>query len=397
MIPSDMKDEMRQVLEENILHFWLTKMVDETHGGFYGRMDGQDRLIEDAPKGAVLNARILWAFSAAYRVLGKEAYRKMAVRAKDYFLAHFIDRERGGVYWMLDCKGNPIDTKKQTYAIGFAIYGLSEFYRATGDDEALQMAIRLYRDIEKHAFDPVNNGYIEALTQDWQPIEDMRLSDKDENGSFTMNTHLHILEPYTNLLRVWPDEGLRNRLCNLIDIFVTHILNTNTFHLDLFFDNHWQGRRDKVSCGHDIEAAWLLTEALNVLNDQALTEALMPTIRLMAQAAEEGIQPDGSMCETTGKESARGDRVWWVQCECIIGEVDQWQYAGDARNLDRAKHCWNYVRQHLIDWKNGEWLWSVREDGSANRDDDKAGPWKCPYHNTRACLEISVRLSTYLT
>lgn len=384
----ELKADMRQVLEENILKYWMERMVDEEHGGFYGRRDGNDRLVPDAPKGAVLNARILWAFSASYRVLKRDEYKQMALRAKEYILKHFIDREYGGVYWMLDCEGNPIDLKKQTYAIGFMIYGFSELYRATGDEDSLKVAIQLFNDIERHAYDAQNNGYIEALTREWQPIEDMRLSDKDENGSRTMNTHLHILEPYTNLYRVWKDKELEQQLRNLIHIFVTKILNPQTYHLDLFFDDHWQGKRNIESYGHDIEAAWLLTEALEVLGDEQFTSEIMPVVRRITQASEKGLMPDGSMIH----EDRDSDRHWWVQCECIIGEINQWQHFGDNEALARALKCWSYTKQHLIDWEYGEWYWSIREDGSLNLDDDKAGPWKCPYHNSRMCLEVIERI-----
>lgn len=404
-----LKREVQEVLEKNILHYWMTQMVDDEHGGFYGRRDGDDRLVPNAPKGAVLNARILWAFAAACRVLSEngneltednlQAYKDLALRAKDYILKHFIDREYGGVYWMLDSEGRPVDTKKQTYAIGFMIYGFSELYRATDDEEALQVAIRLFQDIEAHAYDPVNNGYVEALTRDWQPISDMRLSDKDENGSRTMNTHLHILEPYTNLYRVWKDKRLEHQLRNLIHIFTTKILNPRTQHLDLFFDDQWQGKRNIVSYGHDIEAAWLLTEALEVLGDKRLMAETMPIVNRIAHAAEEGLRPCGAMTDEKREgqpmsplsEEEGGDLVWWVQCECIIGEMNQWQHFGDNEALERALRCWAYTRQHLIDWQHGEWHWSVKENGSVNRNDDKAGPWKCPYHNTRLCLEIIER------
>ena len=232
----ELKAEMRLTLDQHILNYWLQQMVDREHGGFYGRADGYGRIHPEADKGAVLNARILWAFSAAYRVTRNPDYLQAATRAKDYLIGKFIDQEYGGVYWSLTYQGLPLDTKKQTYAIGFAIYGLSEYARATGDATALERAIALYRDIESHAFDKVNNGYTEALTQEWQPIDDMRLSNKDENGAKTMNTHLHVLEPYTNLYRVWPDEGLRKQLQNLIDIFLDKIWNPHTYHLDLFFD-----------------------------------------------------------------------------------------------------------------------------------------------------------------
>ena len=197
---------MQDVLEQNILRFWQTKMVDRENGGFYGRIDGHEVLHPEAEKGAILNARILWTFSAAYRVLGKPEYLETATYAKDYFIEHFIDHEYGGVYWSLDYKGNPLNTRKQFYAIGFALYGMSEYARATGDKEALDYALQLFDCIEQHALDPLYNGYIEAMTRDWQPIADMRLSELDANFPKSQNTHLHIIEPYANLYRVCQSE-----------------------------------------------------------------------------------------------------------------------------------------------------------------------------------------------
>ena len=227
---------MRSELENNILPFWMNKMEDNEEGGFYGQITGEDELKPEASKGAILNARILWTFSSAYRLLKKPEYLETATRAKRYLIDRFYDPQYGGIYWELDYKGNPLDTKKQIYAIGFAIYGLSEYARATGDEEALAYAQQLFDVIEQHSFDSEQNGYVEALTRDWQPIEDMRLSDKDENEKKTMNTHLHILEPYTNLYRVWKDEQLERQLRNLIEVFITRILDPQTGHLNLFFE-----------------------------------------------------------------------------------------------------------------------------------------------------------------
>ncbi|MBR1934176.1 MAG: AGE family epimerase/isomerase [Prevotella sp.] len=386
-----LKQSCRQLLEDNILSFWLNKMQDDEYGGFYGRRDGHDQLHPEAEKGAVLNARILWSFASAYRVLGNPAYLKAALRAKQYILQHFIDKEQGGVFWSVDYQGRPLDRKKQSYAIGFTIYGMAELARATGDEEALQCAIGLFHDLENHAFDEVNVGYIEALTCDWQPIADMRLSDKDENGSRTMNSHLHILEPYTNLYRVWKDARLERQLRVLIDIFTQKLLNPKTHHLDLFFDDEWQGRRDIESYGHDIEAAWLLTEALEVLGDDQLTAQVMPVVNQIARAAEEGLCPDGSMIHEKSVATVDDDRHWWVQCECVIGEMNQYQHFADEGALQRALACYQFIEDNLVDRQNGEWHWSVRPDGSINLDDDKAGFWKCPYHNSRMCLEMLER------
>ena len=389
----NLKQTMKDVLEHNILSYWIDHVVDKENGGFYGRIDGDDQIHAQAEKGAVMNARILWAFSAAYRVLRNPAYLEAATRAKDYFLAHFVDKENGGVYWSVDYQGNPLDTKKQTYAIGFAIYGFSEYARATGDAEVLEMAKRLYHDIETHAYDSENQGYIEALTCDWQPVADMRLSDKDENGSRTMNTHLHIIEPYTNLYRVWKDAALEKSIRNLLDIFTDKLLNPETHHLDLFFDDKWQGKRNVESYGHDIEASWLLHETALVLDDKTVLQKMEQVIRRIADAADEGLRPDGSMVYEHWKDTDEYDlqRQWWVQCENIIGHIDLYQYFGYEDSLEKAIQCWNFVQKNLIDAKNGEWHWAVLDDGTINLKDDKAGFWKCPYHNSRMCLELIER------
>ena len=384
---------MLTTLTQNILPFWSSRMVDQENGGFYGRIDGQGNVHPQAEKGAILNARILWAFAAAYRVLKKPEYLDMALRAKQYIIDHFIDPDYGGVYWSVDYKGQPLDTKKQSYAIGFTIYGMSELARATGDEEALECAIRLYHDLESHALDTQQFGYIEALTRDWQPIADMRLSDKDENGSRTMNTHLHIIEPYTNLLRVWRDPQLEQQTRRLLHLFMDTIANPVTHHLDLFFNDQWQGKRNIQSFGHDIEASWLLHETAMVLGDEETINQVRQFIRPLAKAADEGLRPDGSMVyeRWTDTDVVNENRDWWVQCECIIGHYDLYQYFGDEEALQIARRCWEYTRTHIIDQEKGEWHWGIRPDGSLNTTDDKAGFWKCPYHNARLCLELIER------
>lgn len=388
-----LKKEMKQCLENNILRYWIDKVTDKEHGGYYGRVDGHDHVHPEAEKGAILNGRILWAFSAAYRVMKNQEYLDAATRAKDYILDHFIDKEYGGVYWSLDCEGKPLDTKKQTYAIGFVIYGLSEYARATGDKQALDAAIKLYHDIEAHAYDAVNGGYVEALTREWNPIADMRLSDKDENGAKTMNTHLHVIEPYTNLYRVWPSKELHESIHRLLDVFTDKLYNKETHHLDLFFDNAWHGRRNIESYGHDIEATWLLWETALVLGEDDVKAKLGPIVVDLAKAADEGLQPDGSMIYEHWKDSGKTDRQrqWWVLCENVIGHVNLYQYFHDEQALAIAKNCWTFIDTHLVDHVNGEWHWSIDDNGTVNLDDDKAGFWKCPYHNSRMCLEIIER------
>ena len=412
-----LRTEVEHELTTGILPFWMEKMTDNVQGGFYGRIDGDGNLHADAPKGAILNARILWTFSAAYRLLRKPEYLETATRAKRYIIDRFYDKDFGGVYWSLTANGEPLDTKKQVYAQGFAIYGLSEYARATGDREALDYAVKLFETVEKYSFDRDRNGYIEAFTREWKPIEDMRLSDKDENTSKTMNTHLHILEPYANLYRVWKNERLERQLRNMLDLFIGKILNKKTYHLDLFFDNCWHTDGNIISYGHDIEASWLIHEAALVLGDEALLKRIEPVITNIARAADEGLNPDGSMIYEAappilpiGEELAEDDQRqslpskgrlegldrelhWWVQAENVVGHVNLYQHFGDEKALDTAMKCWQFIKDKIIDHANGEWHWSLMPDGTVNRRDDKAGFWKCPYHNGRMCMEIIERFA----
>ena len=417
-----MKLEMQDVLENNILPFWLEKMQDNEHGGFYGRIDGNNQLHPEAEKGAILNARILWSFSAAYRVLQKEEYLEAATRAKDYLIEHFIDPEYGGVYWSVDYKGEPLDTKKQFYAIVFVIYGLTEYARATGDREALEYALDLYDCIEEHAFDSEQNGYIEACTREWGKIEDMRLSELDANYPKSQNTHLHIMEAYANLLRCLkemraqeqcdyvptigsvlpvgisvPPETMVNvegALRNIISIFIDKILNPETNHLDLFFDMDWtRGAGHLESYGHDIECSWLLHEAALVLGDENLLEKVENVVQKVAKASEKGLREDGSMIHEANLDTGHvdDDLHWWVQAENVVGWFNIWQHFGDEEAFKKSEKCWQFIKDKLVDWDNGEWYWSRHPDGSLNTIDDKAGFWKCPYHNSRMCLEIIER------
>lgn len=385
--------EVRDCLTKNILPFWMTKMVDP-NGGFYGRMTGEDALVPDAEKGAILNARILWTFSAAYRVLGDKKYLEFATRAKREIIDKFYDKDFGGVYWSLHADGSPYDTKKQTYALGFALYGLSEYARATDDDEALEYAIKLFKDIEQHAHDPLNGGYFEAFQRDWSPIEDMRLSDKDTNCSKTMNTHLHILEPYTNLYRIWKDPLLDKRLRELVDLFAQKFLNRDTTHLNLFFDDDWCQQGSLVSYGHEIETSWLFHEAVLELGDSELLEDMEDLVLALANTSYEGYMSGNGMVYESDPSTGRidADRHWWVQCETIVGCVNIYEHFDDELFLDQVFDVWAFIKQHLIDEEHGEWHWSVRADGTINTLDDKAGFWKCPYHNSRMCLEVIERL-----
>jgi mannobiose 2-epimerase len=388
-----LKSEVKEELINNILPFWMTKMIDSGDGGFYGRIDGSGRIFTDADKGCVLNSRILWTFSSAFRILKNPEYLKTAERSKDYLLDHFFDKEFGGVFWLLDHKGQMKDGKKQIYAQAFAIYGLTEYYRITNDSACLGKAIELFRLIEKYSYDNKLDGYFEAFSREWGALDDLRLSAKDANEKKTMNTHLHVLEAYTNLYRIWKDDLLKKQLYKLIGVFTDRIVNSQTFNLNMFFDEQWNDKTDLVSYGHNIESSWLIYEAALVLGDNSIISKVKKICIGIAEAAKEGIMADGSMIYENFFKSGRidYDRHWWVQAETVIGFMNAYTLSGNEEYLGLSLAAWKFISDHMVDRKNGEWYWSVDKNLQPNLKEDKAGFWKCPYHDSRMCLEIIER------
>lgn len=381
-------------LKENIFPYWMNKMVDDEYGGFYGRRDGHDILDVKFPKGVILNTRILWTFSNATRNFRELELEKMADRAYQYITRYFFDKVNGGVFWMVDYQGNPHQTKKQIYAQAFAIYSLAEYYLATGKNESLNQAIELFRLVERFSFDNQENGYFEAFDERWNLLRDLRLSEKDANEKKTMNTHLHLLEAYTVLYTAWKDDILKQKLRNLVTLFTDKIINKN-FQYDLFFDEHWDVQSSKTSFGHDIEGSWLLCEAARVLDDsKLLSEVQQLAVRTTDKTIADGLDKDGGlMNEIESAKFLDSDKHWWPQAEAMVGFVNAWEITGDEKYLMKANDVWMFIKRNLIDRKNGEWYWMVDREGTISYNEDKAGPWKCPYHNGRALMELWRRLS----
>jgi mannobiose 2-epimerase len=388
-----LRDTFRYELD-NILRYWLKYTIDNQNGGFYGEVDSDDLAVPDAVKGSVLNARILWSFSAAYKVSQNTEHLAVAKRAFDYINEQFIDDQYGGVYWSVAANGQPADTKKQIYAQAFTIYGMAEYYSVTKETAVLESAIRLYQNIERYSFDNENGGYLEAFTRDWKLIDDQRLSLKDANEKKTMNTHLHIIEAYTGLYQIWPDEGLAGKIRDLIGYFENYLID-GYGHLVLFLDENWKIKSDTVSYGHDIEASWLLLEAAEVLHDETLINRIKLLSVKVAAASAEGLNNDGSLNYEFEPSINHlvAERHWWVQAEAVVGYYNAFKVTGKPHFFNKATKVWNYTRGCIIDQHNGEWFWGLNPDGTLMKGYGKAGFWKCPYHNSRACMEMIKRLS----
>jgi mannobiose 2-epimerase len=385
---------VRSELYENIIPFWQKHTVDDEFGGFAGHV-GRD-LVKDkhAGKGLILNARILWTFAAMYRFDADPKHLELAKRAYDYLNKYFWDTQFGGVFWLVDYRGQCVDDSKKIYGQAFYIYALAEYYLATKDAGALDRANEMFELIERHSFDKANTGYFEICNRDWTIAEGARLSDKDMNEKKSMNTHLHIIESYTNLYRCEHKPKVEEKILGLIDNFTRHIIDRKTFHFNHFFDELWLPKSDSYTFGHDIEGSWLLYEAAEILEKPALSKKVTEVALEMAEVVfKEGLDKDGGLLyEGRGGQIINSDKEWWPQAEAVVGFLNAYQLSGKEHFLQAALNCWNFIDRCIVDHKGGEWFMKVSRDGTPNLTDPKVSEWKCPYHNTRTCLETLHRL-----
>lgn len=389
------KRDVDNELTGRLLPFWMEKAVDSIHGGFYGKIFNDLRIDHQAEKSCILHSRILWTFASAYRLFKDTPYLATANRAFDYLLKYFWDDQYSGLYLLVDQEGEVTESRKLVYNQAFGIYGFSEYYRATGARAALDRAIELYRLIEAHCHDNANRGYFEGCDRDWRLTDNLHLTRRNLNEKKSMNTHLHLLEAYTNLLRVWNNEDLRKSIYELLEVFDSYIIDPETRHFKPFFDESWNSKLNSISFGHDIEGSWLLYEAATVLKDEVLLGGIKNLAVAIAQKVyEEGLDPQyGGLFYELEDGVLTAKKVWWVQCEAMVGFFNAFQLTGAGHFGKVARDIWRFSEQYQFDKKNGEWFAELSRDGKPDNEYYKVGPWKCPYHNGRACMEISVRIT----
>ena len=388
----DVIQEIREELTGHILPFW-EKMIDEVNGGFYGRMDYDGTLRKDAVKGGILHARILWAFSNAYTVLKDEEYLQYAKHAYEFLTGAIWDNQFGGMFWTVTADGKPAEDLKHGYCQAMALYAISSYYEASGDEKALMRAMEIYDILENEMHDEY--GYKESFTRDFRWAENEKLSENGVEAAKTMNTNLHVLEAYTELYRVSGYPQVADRIRDLLDLFVEKIYNPDKHRLDVFFDDRFNPIIDLHSFGHDIEASWLFDRSTQVLESVVYESKLAPIIDDLVQGIyNEAMDPlHGSVYMESENGMIRKNRNWWSQCEAMVGFYNAYQKdESKVEYLQAVEDIWSFLKEHLIDTRAGsEWIQEVDVLNQPVTSLPLVGIWKCPYHNTRMCLEMIKR------
>ena len=303
----DLKQLAQAHLTEKLVPFWAS-LRDKARGGFYGYLGYDLSLDAGAPKGCILNSRLLWFFSRAYQATGNPETLALATQAYE-FLQRFWDATYGGVYWSVTSDGQPLETMKHTYAQAFAIYGLCAYGMAGGLARPLEQAMALYRLIETRMTDSV--AYLEAFDRQFQPLSNLKLSDhprllaRGVVAEKTMNTLLHVLEAYTALHEATGDNAVADSLRRLLGIITQKVYHRQLNRLEVFFDTELRSVFDMQSFGHDIEASWLIDlAARRVLEGEALKEVTDLTTAL-AQGVFQRAYRDGSLFNEQKEKSTK--------------------------------------------------------------------------------------------
>lgn len=397
--------EVETNLRQQVLSQWFPRAIDPS-GGFYQNY-GEDWMRGASnDKAIVYQSRLTWVASqAALRYPAQaDTYKADARHGLDFLANKMWDARDGGFYWGLDDHGMPVrDGEKHAYGISFAIYAACGEYQATHDIRALALAKRAYRWLDAHAHDGKNAGYYEALTRQGKPILTTTAAQPNDEigtryGFKTMNTHIHLLESLAALYQVWPDAGLRARLEEMFALVRDKIAVEAVGALNYQFTPSWQPLPDHDSFGHDVETAYLLTEASAVLGRPEDARTWRLARRIVDHALDFGWDSDNGGFYDSGSVFGSApyttDKIWWVEAEGLNALLLMHSRYGkeDPRYWATFKKQWNFIQIHQVDAVHSGWYATVTREGVSFPGRAKSDGWTEAYHQGRALLNVSTDL-----
>lgn len=393
----------RQNLQQT-LQFWVDHSIDTEYGGLLGRLDQQGKPLAPGNKSVVLESRAMWSFAEAYRRFPDPAYKRMASLCLKFLREKMWDKEHGGYYFLVSREGNVIDDTKQLNPMSYVLEGLAEYALAFNDPQARQEALDLFAVIDRHAHDDEHGGYRIAFTADWKWITDYK-DGPNASGSFgrkSYDWHLGLLEALTTVYDVTGNARIRARVEELLDLFVDRIIDPEIGYGRYYFTQDWQvadRNGDSKDCeyGLDLEASWLLTEAADVVGRNQDPKVRRASLALVDHAWRYGFDNQHGGVYRTGPAvgpAANKNMEWWQQAEGLVAFLNAHRLTGDEKYLRAFELQAQFVNDRFVDHTYGEWYTAISREGKI--DTEKVGPWKAPYHATRACLEVISRMGRTL-
>jgi mannobiose 2-epimerase len=413
-------EQMETHLRMEVLARWFPACVDTEHGGFRPSFNEQWKPGAANDKFLVFQGRMTWVCAQVAMRYPEtaETYKGYARRGVKFLNDVMWDKECGGFFFGLDENGrvcNSFGDEKHVYGISFGIYGAAAAYAATKDAEALELAKRAFAWLDANAHDEKNGGYYEALTRSGKPILAPPATEKRNDGIGTvygyksMNSHIHLLEAFTELYRAWPDKQVEARLRELF-LIVRDKIAVPPGCLNLYFTPDWRAVPDHDSFGHDVETAYLLLEAAEALtpprspssqegetkgprDEKTLSVARSLVDHALAWGWDEKY---GGFYDKGGAFSAAYglEKIWWTQAEGLNALLLMHEEFGKEtpRYFEAFGKQWDFIWNHQADHKYGEWYESVSRAGVAKPGQPKGQIWKAAYHNGRALMNVVERL-----
>jgi mannobiose 2-epimerase len=401
-----LESEVEAALHNDVLEVWFPRSVDRAKGGFHSHFTREWQWAPSDGKFSVFQGRMTWVTSQV--VLRepklKDEFVPMVHQGIDFLQNVLWDKQDGGFFWGLDDDGKitpEFTDHKHLYGIGFCIYGLAAAYKATSDPRALELAKQAFLWTEQHAHDAPHGGYFEWLSREGRPIIPQVASGQVEIAPVgpanfkSMNTHIHLLEAFTQLYEVWPDPALRQRLEELLSI-VRDKICVEPGAMNLYFTAAWQPIPDHDSYGHDVETAYLMLETDEVLHHSASPQTEHMAKMLVDHALAYGWdQKNGGFFRegTTFGKAEDTYKEWWVQVEGLNALLLMHERYGNQNPVyfERFLEQWAFIRNHTIDG-HYHGLYNLTEADGTPVTLDKGSIWKAAYHDGRAFWNVSERL-----
>lgn len=402
-------------LTKKLLPFWLENSIDEKYGGFLSYFDRNGKATGKTDKTLICQFRMIFTMASAYRAgYGEERCLKAAKQGLEFVIEYFWDREYGGWYWITDRQGKVLDDSKIMYGQSFGVYAMAEYGLASGDPVGREYAEKTFDTIQRSAADTSNGGYWEMFYRDWS----LKQGGVYGGDRKTLDVHMHLMEAFTTLYEMTGQPIHKRKLQEIIRILTEKMLDPEFGTGMAQFDEHFQplpailfhdvwgcdrtanGKArplNNTNYGHNIEMAWLLNHAFNILSDD-ITIYMTLIKKFVDQAYEFGVDWEFGGIFVEGPNDGPATQTlkeFWQQAEAMTGFIDMVLLFKEKKYLDAFENIFNFIWNKGINHDVGEWYALLERNGTVKWD-YLGHEWKISYHTVRAVIQTLKRLRNLL-